>query len=70
MASERCKSRAKKDPQCVAHELELIGKQKWDAAPSVITYEVALDLREGTAEPAQSFAMKPLGDALRCHPVD
>jgi len=70
MASERCKSRAKKDPQCVARELGLIGKQKWDAAPSVITYEVALDLREGTAEPAQSFAMKPLGDALRCHPAD
>ena len=70
LAAERCKSRSKKDQQCVARELDLIGKQKWDAVPSVITYEVELELREGSAEPAQSSAAKPLGDALRCYPAD
>ncbi len=70
LAAERCKSRSKKDQQCLARELALVGKQKWDAAPSVITYEVALELHEGSVAPAQSFATKPLGDALRCYPAD
>ncbi len=72
LARERCKADGKNDAACLARELAVIRKQKWDASPSVVVYEVETDLHESAApdRPLPGPSIKPLGDALSCRPAD
>ncbi|HEY8027364.1 MAG TPA: hypothetical protein VIF60_22665, partial [Burkholderiaceae bacterium] len=70
LARERCKIKAKPDQQCMARELEVIRGQKWDAAPSVVSYAVELELRLANSGAGPAFVIKPAGGALACHPAD
>ena len=72
LARERCKAQSKTTGSCMTQEMALLHKQKWDASPSVISYEVELDLHEIAAKdkPLPAAQIKPLGDALACRPAD
>ena len=64
MAVMRCESEKTARSSCVEKELKLIEAQNWDAAPTVIVYDVAVS-RSGAA-----VVIKPVGDALACRPSD
>ena len=64
MAKMRCESQKTNQSSCVEKELKVLDGQKWNAAPTVIVYDVEVVV--GGASPV----IKPLGDALACRPSD
>ncbi len=64
MARMRCGLKKPGDSSCMERELKLINEQKWDAAPTVIVYEVEVGLG------GESPVIKPLSEVLACRPSD
>jgi len=64
MAKGRCSAQANRRKDCLQKELDRLGGQKWDEAPTVIVYEAEATLKDG------ALVTKPRSDALACHPSD
>jgi hypothetical protein len=64
MAKGRCAAQANRQKDCVQRELDRLGEQKWDEAPTVVVYEAESTLKNG------SLVTTPRSDALACHPSD
>jgi hypothetical protein len=64
MAKARCSAQASRRKGCFEEELDHLGEQKWNEAPTVIVYEAEATLKDGT------FVTTPRSDALACHPSD
>jgi hypothetical protein len=64
MAKGRCSAQASREKDCLQKELDRLGEQKWDEAPTVIVYEAQATLKDGT------LVTTPRSDALACHPSD
>jgi hypothetical protein len=67
MARARCDAQGGQDESCLAQQLKLLDEQKWDAAPSVLAYDVEASPPAGqSAQPD----IRPLGEAQLCRPAD
>jgi hypothetical protein len=64
MAKGRCAAQRNRQKDCFETELDRLGEQKWDQAPTVIVYEAEATLKSGT------LVTMPRSDALACHPSD
>jgi hypothetical protein len=64
MAKGRCSAQANRQKDCFQKELDHLGEQKWDEAPTVIVYEAEATFKDGT------LVTTPRSDALACHPSD
>jgi hypothetical protein len=64
MARGRCEAQRDKSPACFDKEMRILDQQRWDDAPSVIGYDVAVELG-----PAPAVATSA-GGALSCWPSD
>jgi hypothetical protein len=64
MAKSRCAAQSSHQKDCFQQELDRLGEQKWNEAPTVIVYEAEATLKDGT------LMITPRSDALACHPSD
>jgi hypothetical protein len=64
MAKGRCAAQSNHQRDCFLQELDRLGEQKWNEAPTVIVYEAEATLKDGT------LVITPRSGALACHPSD
>jgi len=64
LAKARCEGERTVGSACLEEQIKIINDQKWDEAPTVVTYEVEV-VPGGTAP-----VFKPLSDVLACRPSE